>query len=99
MPGTDLREGVHTLPVLYALRETGPDADRLARTARRPDRPTTTTWPRRCGCCAPRRASPRPRRPWPGYAVQAEQELAQLPDGPGRQALATLVEYTINRHG
>ncbi len=29
VPGTDLREGVHTLPVLYALRETGPDADRL----------------------------------------------------------------------
>jgi len=29
VPGTDLREGVHTLPVLYALQETGPDADRL----------------------------------------------------------------------
>ena len=29
VPGTDLREGVHTLPVLYALRDTGPDADRL----------------------------------------------------------------------
>jgi heptaprenyl diphosphate synthase len=28
-PGTDLREGVHTLPVLYALREPGPEADRL----------------------------------------------------------------------
>src|SRR5437868_7419337 len=29
VPGTDLREGVHTLPVLYALRGTGADADRL----------------------------------------------------------------------
>ena len=29
VPGTDLREGVHTLPVLYALRDDGPDADRL----------------------------------------------------------------------
>ncbi|MDQ2625993.1 MAG: polyprenyl synthetase family protein, partial [Actinomycetota bacterium] len=29
LPGTDLREGVHTLPVLYALAETGPDAERL----------------------------------------------------------------------
>src|SRR6202034_2373481 len=29
LPGTDLREGVHTLPVLYALHDTGPDADRL----------------------------------------------------------------------
>ena len=26
---TDLREGVHTLPVLYALRDTGPDGNRL----------------------------------------------------------------------
>ena len=26
-------------------------------------------------------------------------ELANLPDGPGRQALATLVDYTVNRHG
>src|SRR4029077_20319995 len=29
MPGTDLREGVHTLPVLYALHDGGPEADRL----------------------------------------------------------------------
>ena len=28
-PGTDLREGVHTLPVLYALRRPAADADRL----------------------------------------------------------------------
>ena len=33
------------------------------------------------------------------YAVQARDELANLPDGPGRQALATLVDYTVNRHG
>jgi heptaprenyl diphosphate synthase len=28
-PGTDLREGVHTLPMLYALQGEGPAADRL----------------------------------------------------------------------
>ena len=33
------------------------------------------------------------------YAEQARDELANLPDGPGRQALATLVDYTVNRHG
>ena len=33
------------------------------------------------------------------YARQARDELAHLPDGPGRQALATLVDYTVNRHG
>ena len=33
------------------------------------------------------------------YAAQAREELAALPDVPGRQALATLVDYTIHRHG
>jgi heptaprenyl diphosphate synthase len=33
------------------------------------------------------------------YATQARDELAGLPDSPGRQALATLVDYTVNRHG
>lgn len=33
------------------------------------------------------------------YAEQASDELNHLPDGPGRDALATLVHYTVNRHG
>ena len=33
------------------------------------------------------------------YAEQAGEELAGLPDVPGRRALASLVDYTINRHG
>ena len=33
------------------------------------------------------------------YAKEARDELAHLPDGPGRQALASLVDYTVNRHG
>ena len=33
------------------------------------------------------------------YAAQARQELALLPDVPGRGALETLVEYTVSRHG
>jgi heptaprenyl diphosphate synthase len=33
------------------------------------------------------------------YAGQARQELGFLPDVPGRHALATLVEYTVSRHG
>ena len=33
------------------------------------------------------------------YAAQAREELANLPEGPGRQALATLADYTANRHG
>jgi heptaprenyl diphosphate synthase len=33
------------------------------------------------------------------YAAQARQELAVLPDVPGRYALQTLVDFTISRHG
>jgi heptaprenyl diphosphate synthase len=33
------------------------------------------------------------------YAAQAREELAGLPEGAGRGALATLVDYTISRHG
>jgi heptaprenyl diphosphate synthase len=33
------------------------------------------------------------------YAARAREELANLPVGPGRQALVTLVDYTVNRHG
>ena len=33
------------------------------------------------------------------YAANARDELAALPDSPGRQALAALVDYTVNRHG
>ena len=33
------------------------------------------------------------------YGAQARDELDKLPEGPGRQALATLVDYTVNRHG
>ncbi|MET0703584.1 MAG: polyprenyl synthetase family protein, partial [Mycobacterium sp.] len=34
-----------------------------------------------------------------GYAEQARLELEQLPDVVGRRAMASLVEYTVNRHG
>ena len=33
------------------------------------------------------------------YAEQARRELSLLPEGPGRDALATLVDYTVSRHG
>jgi heptaprenyl diphosphate synthase len=33
------------------------------------------------------------------YAERARAELDGLPDVPGRRALASLVEYTVNRHG
>ncbi|HME49494.1 nonaprenyl/(2E,6E)-farnesyl/geranylgeranyl diphosphat synthase [Mycobacterium sp.] len=97
-PGTDLREGVHTLPVLYALRETGPDAVRLRELLSGPMDDDGHV----AEALALLRASPgmaKAKNTVARYAAQAREELAGLPDGAGRQALATLVKYTIERHG
>jgi heptaprenyl diphosphate synthase len=94
LPGTDLREGVHTLPVLFALREQGPDADRLRVLLAGP----VTDDAEVAEALELLRRSP-------GMAVvadygrQARAELELLPEGPGRAALATLADYTVNRHG
>ncbi|MDF3337816.1 polyprenyl synthetase family protein [Mycolicibacterium septicum] len=98
VPGTDLREGVHTLPVLYALRESGPDAERLRELLAGPverdeDVAEALTLLRRSAGMA------RAKEMVAEYAAQAREVLAGLPAGPGRDALATLVDYTVNRHG
>jgi len=98
VPGTDLREGVHTLPVLYALRESGDDADRLRVLLAKPisddaEVAEALTLLRRSPGMARAKETVR------DYAVRAREELANLPEGPGRAALATLVDYTVNRHG
>ena len=98
LPGTDLREGVHTLPVLYALRETGPDADRLRELLKGPvtddaDVAEALALLRASGGIAAAKETVQQ------YAAQARAELAGLPDVLGTRALASLVDYTVNRHG
>lgn len=98
LPGTDLREGVHTLPVLFALRETGPGADRLRQLLDGPvnnddEVAEALTLLRQSGGIAAAKATVQQ------YAAQAREELAGLPDLPGRRALASLVDFTVNRHG
>ena len=98
IPGTDLREGVHTLPVLYALRETGPGAERLRELLKGPVTDDAAVAEalgllRSSGGIAAAKATVQQ------YAEQARAELHGLPDVPGRRALESLVEYTVNRHG
>ncbi|ARR80079.1 nonaprenyl/(2E,6E)-farnesyl/geranylgeranyl diphosphat synthase [Mycobacterium intracellulare] len=98
LPGTDVREGVHTLPMVYALREPGPDAARLRELLVGPIDDDETV----AEALALLRASAgmaKAKRSLQEYAAQAHQELALLPDVPGRHALQTLVDYTISRHG
>jgi heptaprenyl diphosphate synthase len=98
LPGTDIREGVHTLPMVYALREPAPGAVRLRELLSGPvdDDDAVTE------ALTLLRASPgmaKAKQFLTEYAAQARQELALLPDVPGRRALQTLVDYTVSRHG
>jgi len=97
-PGTDVREGVHTLPMVYALREPGPEAVRLRELLSGPVEDDEAV----AEALTLLRASPgmaKAKHFLAQYAAQAHQELALLPDVPGRNALQTLVDYTVSRQG
>src|SRR5690606_31913868 len=98
-PGTDLREGVPTLPVLYALADDGKD-------------PTSTRLKELLGAgpisdddqvaeaidlLTQSRALKRARETVRGYAERARGELADLPDIPARQALQSLADFISDR--
>ena len=102
-PGTDLREGVATLPVLYALRvgTTPTPADRAGcASSSRARSSTTTSTPRRCALL---RASSAPGRGADDAARLRRHApatvLAGLPDVPARAALEALTDIVIARTG
>jgi heptaprenyl diphosphate synthase len=95
-PGTDLREGVLTLPMLYALQDTGAAADRLRVLLARPitddgevDEALELL---RTGLGVTRAQAVLAE-----HASAARTELAQLPDGPAGKALASLTTYVVAR--
>jgi heptaprenyl diphosphate synthase len=95
-PGTDLREGVLTLPMLYALQDTGAAADRLRVLLARP----ITDDGEVDEALELLRAGPgvtRAQDVLAEHASAARTELAQLPDGPAGKALASLTTYVVAR--
>jgi heptaprenyl diphosphate synthase len=95
-PGTDLREGVKTLPMLFALQGSGPDADRLRVLLAEPisddaEVEEALTLLRRGDGIG------RAREVLALQAKEAQQELAQLPACPAADALATLTAYMVDR--
>ncbi|WP_308197851.1 polyprenyl synthetase family protein [Saccharopolyspora soli] len=94
-PGTDLREGVRTLPMLYALADAGADP-RLRELLARP----LTSDAEVDEALELLRASDgltRTRATLDEYADDARKELASLPDIPAREALSTLFDYVVAR--
>jgi len=97
-PGTDLREGVRTLPMLYALAEDGPGVDRLRVLLAAPLTDDTLI----AEALWLLRESPgldRAMRTLRSYTDSARAELAVLPDCPARDALASVTDYLAARTG
>ena len=99
VPGTDLREGVVTIPVLHALAEPGPDSARLreilATGALTEPAPHTEALDllRRSPGLARARADVRE------YATRARVQLAGLPPLPAWAALESLCDFVVARTG
>jgi geranylgeranyl pyrophosphate synthase len=97
-PGTDLREGIATLPVLYALRGQDPGAARLRELVAGPLADDTAL----AEALALLRASDavlEARATLASYADSARAMLDALPDVPARAALAALCDLVIERTG
>lgn len=96
-PGTDLREGVHTLPVLLALRREDAQAQRLRELVSAPlddgGVAEALALLREDVAMAEARAVTL------RWAEQARDALGALADVPARQALADLCDYVVARTG
>ena len=95
-PGTDLREGIRTLPVLLALRRTDPEGARLRELLAGPllddDRHAEAL-----GLLRTSPAMDEAREVLVSWAESARAELAALPPGPGTEALSVMCDVVVDR--
>lgn len=100
-PGTDLREGVPTLPVLYALASTDADATsvRLRELLAGGAVTDEDRLAEALGLLRESAALKRARETVRAYADAARDRLASLPDIPSRRALESLCEVIADRTG
>ena len=97
-PGTDLREGVHTLPMLYAVEGTDEGSERLRKLLSRP----ITDDAEVAEALELLRAGDgvvRTRAFLAEQAAAARDELVDLPPCPATDALAALTTYVVDRTG
>ncbi|HEX6501570.1 MAG TPA: polyprenyl synthetase family protein [Micromonosporaceae bacterium] len=100
-PGTDLREGVPTLPVLYALASDDADASAVRLREILATGPVTddALHAEALGLLRDSAALKRARETVRSYAEQARAQLAPLPDIPARRALESLCDFIADRTG
>ncbi len=97
-PGTDLREGVFTLPVLYALRDSGPEADRLREILVGPVTDDALV-DEAIELLGRSEGMKQAQATLARYADDARAELAELPESEPRASLESLVTFTVARLG
>jgi heptaprenyl diphosphate synthase len=97
-PGTDLREGIATLPVLYALRRGDGPAERL-RDLLATGLADDDLHAEALRLLRSSSAMDEARAALHGYAVRARAILDPLPDVPARAAFAALTDTVIDRTG
>ena len=96
-PGTDLREGVLTLPMFYALRSTDPADERLRSLLGRPLDDAEAE--EALALLRPHPAMGEAAASLRGWADKARAELATLPEGRAREAFESLCDYVVERSG
>lgn len=97
-PGTDLREGVPTLPMLYAMQGEGTAAARLRELLAAPLTDDDLV-DEALGLLRSGDGIARARETLGDQAKAARVELSALPDCPARDALASLTEFVVRRTG
>jgi heptaprenyl diphosphate synthase len=100
-PGTDLREGVPTLPVLYALAAEESDASTVRLREILAAGPVTddALHAEALGLLRESPALKRARETVRAYAEQARTQLAPLPESSARRALESLCDFIADRTG
>jgi len=97
--GTDLRQGVRTLPVFYALQDTSarPDAVRLRELLSQPDLADPEQHTEALDLLRRSPAIEQARDTVRAWAREARELLAQLPDVPARAAFESLCDFVNTR--
>jgi heptaprenyl diphosphate synthase len=98
-PGTDLREGIRTLPMLHALRS---DGSRHARLIELLSQEKITDPAQHSEALALLREHPAmelAREDLRRWAQTAREQIRALPEGPARDAFETICEFVVERSG
>ena len=98
-PGTDLREGVRSLPVLHALRSGRPVDARLRELLDSGDLTDTALHGEALSLLRDNPAMQQARADLERWAAVAREEIAGLPDVPARAAFEGLCDYVVKRTG